>query len=144
MDRKLVLLGLVATAALAGCTSSGPRSTSSTPPAGLNLGMPVYADTGTVVGGIYRCSALPPSISVPPTRVAGTVDVFSDEGGVPGPAPFTQAIVAAGGTFTFKLPPGTYVLVGHWTGSNLSPPTATAIVTTGKITHQDLRYQQCK
>jgi hypothetical protein len=145
MDRKLVLFSALAfSAALAGCTSSGPRATASPPPPGLNLGMPVYADTGTVVGGIYRCSALPPSISGPPTRVAGTVDVFSDEGGVPGPASFTQALVAAGGTFMLRLPPGTYVLVGHWTGSNLSPPTATAIVTTGKTTHQDLRYQQCK
>lgn len=61
-----------------------------------------------------------------------------------GQASFTQALVPPGGTYTFNLPPGTYVLVGHWTGSNLSPPTATVTVTTGKITHQDLDYETCK
>jgi hypothetical protein len=145
MDRRLVLFSALAfSAALAGCTSTSLRPTASPAGLGLNLGMPVAAFDGTVTGGIYRCSALPPSLTRPPTRVAGTVDVFTDQSGTVGQASFTQALVTTGGTYTFKLPPGTYVLVGHWTGSNLSPPTATVTVTTGKIAHQDLDYQTCK
>jgi uncharacterized membrane protein len=106
--------------------------------------MPVFAADGTVTGGIYRCSAVPPSISRPPTPVAGTVEVFTDQSGTVGQASLTQALVADGGTYTFKLPPGTYVLVGHGTDNNLSPPTATVTVTTGKVTHQDVAYGQCK
>lgn len=145
MDRRLVLFSaLVFSAAIAGCTSTSPRATASPAGLGLNLGMPVATFDGTVTGGIYRCSALPPQLSAPPTRVAGTVDVFTDQSGTVGQASFTQALVTTGGTYTFTLPPGTYVLVGHWTGSNPSPPTATVTVTTGKITHQDLDYQTCK
>jgi hypothetical protein len=145
MDRRLVLFCCMAfSAALTGCVSNHPHPTASGTGLGLNLGMPVAASDGTVTGGIYRCSALPPSLTGPPTRVAGTVDVFTDQSGTVGGASFTQALVTDGGTYTFKLPPGTYVLVGHWTGSNLSPPTATVTVTTGKITHQNLVYEQCK
>jgi hypothetical protein len=145
MDRRLALFStLVICAALAGCTSNHPHPTPSVAGLGLNLGMPGSAFDGTVTGGIYRCSALPPSLTGPPTRVAGTVDVFTDQGGIEGQASFTQALVPTGGTYTFKLPPGTYVLIGQWTGSNLSPPTATVTVTTGKVTHQNLVYEQCK
>jgi hypothetical protein len=145
MDRRLALFSaLMISAALAGCTSTSSRATASPRGLGLNLGMPVGAADGTVTGGIYRCSAAPPSLSAPPTRVAGTVDVFTDQSGIVGGASFTQAIVTDGVTYTFKLPPGTYVLVGHWTGSNLSPPSATVTVTTGKITHQNLVYELCK
>jgi hypothetical protein len=145
MDRRLVLFSALAlSAALAGCTSNTPRPTANPHGLGLNLGMPVAAFDGTVTGGIYRCSALPPQLTGPPTRVAGTVDVFTDQGGVQSQTSFTQALVPDGGTYTFKLPPGTYVLVGHATDSNLSPPIATVTVTTGKVTHQDLAYEQCK
>jgi hypothetical protein len=145
MDRRLALCGaLVISAALAACTSNHPRPTASPSGLGLNLGMPVFAADGTVTGGIYPCSATPPELSVPPTPVAGTVDVFTDQSGTVGQASFTQASVTDGGTYTFKLPPGTYVLVGRAADSNLSPPTATVTVTTGKTTHQDLAYEQCK
>jgi hypothetical protein len=145
MDRRLTLLSvLVIAAALAGCTSNHSHPSASPSGVGLNLGMPVFAADGTVTGGIYPCSATPPELSAPPTPIAGTVEVFTDQSGIQGQASFTQALVADGGTYTFKLPPGTYVLVGHATDSNLSPPTATLTVTTGKVTHQDLTYEQCK
>jgi hypothetical protein len=144
MDRRLALYSaLLISVALAGCTSNHAHPTPSVAGLGLNLGMPVAALDGTVTGGIYRCFGLPPSLSGPPTRVAGTVDVFTDQSGIVGDASFTQALVTTGGTYAFTLPPGTYVLIGHWTGSNLSPPTATVTVATGKITHQNLRYQRC-
>jgi hypothetical protein len=76
--------------------------------------------------------------------VAGTVEVFTDQSGMVGGASFTQALVTDSGTYRFTLPPGTYVLIGHWPGSNLSPPTATVAVTTGRVTHQNLVYEQCK
>jgi hypothetical protein len=142
MDRRLALFGTLAiSAALAGCTSSGPRPTGSLPRPTLSV--PVATGNGAIVGGIYRCFGLPPSISGPPTRVAGTVDVFTDEGGVASQASFAQAFVATGGTYRFNLPAGDYVLVGHWTGSNLHPPMVTVTVTAGKITHQDLDYRGC-
>lgn len=145
MDRRLVLFStLVIAGALAGCTSNHPHPTANVAGLGLNLGMPVAAFDGTVTGGIYRCSALPPSLTGPPTRVAGTVDVFTDQSGTEGQASFTQALVTTGGTYTLTLPPGTYVLVGHWTASDPSPPSATVTVTTGKVTHQNLVYEQCK
>jgi hypothetical protein len=106
--------------------------------------MPVATFDGTVTGGIYRCSAVPPQVSVPQARVAGTVEVFTDQSGIVGAASFTQALVTTGGTDTFTLPPGTYVLIGHWPGSNLSPPIATVTLTTGMTTRQDLTYEQCK
>jgi hypothetical protein len=144
MDRRLVQFSvLVISAALAGCTSNHPHPTPSVGGLGVIIGMPVVADDGTVTGGIYRCSALPPSLAGPPTRVAGTVDVFTDLNGVVAPVPFTQALAPAG-SYTLKLPPGTYVLVGHQTGRNPSPLPVTVTVTTGKITHQDLDYEQCK
>jgi hypothetical protein len=145
MDRRLTLLSVVViSAALAGCTSNHPSPTASRSGQGLNLGMPIFAADGTVAGGIYPCSATPPELSAPPTPIAGIVDVFTDQSGIQGQTSFTQAFVTDGGTYTFKLPPGTYVLVGHATGSNLSPPTATVTVTTGKVTHQDLTYELCK
>ncbi len=100
---------------------------------------PVAVGDGTVVGGMYRCSALPPAMSGPPTRVAGTVDVFR------GPNPgLPDEIVHTDGEYSIALPPGEYVLVGHWSGSNLAPPMAKVVVSSGRITRQDLDYQGCK
>ena len=137
--RLALLSAVVISAVLAGCTSSAPRPSASAPFSGPNLGMPVYMG-GTVVGGIYPCSAVPPSISVPPKRVAGTVDVFT-----PGSsAAFAEGSVAAGGTYSFNLPPGRYVLVAHWAGSNVSPPMVNVIVVSGEAIRQDLDYEGCK
>jgi hypothetical protein len=101
------------------------------------------SDSGAVVGGIYRCFGLPESISGPPTRVAGIVDVFAGNRIATSQPKFAEESVAAGGTYTFDLPPGTYVLIGHWTGSNLSPPMATVTVTSGTVTSRNLDYVGC-
>jgi hypothetical protein len=53
-------------------------------------------------------------------------------------------VVTTDGTYALDLPPGHYVLVGHSTGSNLAPPMARVVVSSGTITHQDLDYQGCK
>lgn len=90
------------------------------------------------MGGLYRCFGLPPSISGPPTVVGGTVDVFrGTNDGLP------DETVTTSGEYTLKLPPGEYVLVGHWTGSNLSPPMVAVTVRSGQVTRQDLDYQGC-
>jgi hypothetical protein len=77
-------------------------------------------------------------------RRLALLDVFTDQSGTVVGASFTQAHVTTGGTYSFKLPPGTHVLIGRWTGSNPSPPSATVTVTTGTVTHQNLVYEQCK
>lgn len=132
---------LAIAAALAGCTSTGPRPIASIPrPTQSEPTKPVppTAGYGRVIGGIYRCFGLPPSMSGPPTRVAGTVDVFrGPNDGLP------DAVIKTDGEYAFELPPGEYVLVGHWTGSNLSPPMVTVAVSSGKITRQDLDYGRC-
>ena len=94
---------------------------------------------GTVTGGMFRCFGLPEFLSGPPTRVAGTVSVFrGPNDGLP------EEIVQTDGEYSIKLPPGEYVLVGHWAGSNLAPPMVTMQVTSGTITRQDLDYRGCR
>jgi hypothetical protein len=131
MYGRLVVVGTLAmSAAIVGCAPSVPAPT---------LTAPLPAATGAIVGGIYRCFAL----SGPPTRVAGSVDVFAGDHLTANQPTTVQSVVAEGGTYTFILPPGKYVLIGHWAGSNLSPPMVTVTVTSGQITRQDLDYQGC-
>jgi hypothetical protein len=138
MVSRLALLTIVAiSAALAGCASTGPRLIDSTPTSSLPT--PVARGDGTVTGGMYRCSALAPVVAVPTTLVAGTVDVFR------GPLPGLPGwIINTDGAYSITLPPGPYDLVGHWTGSNLAPPEAKVIVSSEKVTLQNLIYQGCK
>jgi hypothetical protein len=100
--------------------------------------------SGTITGGIDPCFGLAADAGST-AFVAGTVDVFA--GSVPtagAPAITTQA-VRPGGTYRFRLPLGTYVLVGHWSGSNLRPPTATATLSTGQTVIRNLSYVgECK
>lgn len=92
-----------------------------------------------IVGGLYRCFALPSALSGPPARVAGTVDVF--RGPLPG---LPDEIVSTSGAYALDLPPGEYDLVGHWADSNLAPPEARVIVASGTTIRLDLVYRDCK
>jgi hypothetical protein len=150
MHRRIALPATVAlSVALAACASAGPAPTGIPPhPTGGGLrpipslaARPTPAKTGDgmIVGGLYRCFGLAPALSEPPTRVDGTVDVF--RGPLPG---LPDEIVPTDGTYSLELPPGAYDLVGHWEGSNLAPPMARVVVSSGTITPQDLVYTTCK
>jgi hypothetical protein len=139
--RLMLLITLAASGALAGCTSASrpPRPVVSSPVSAQTLPSPIAAGYGVVTGGMYRCSALAPVVAGPPTTVDGTVSVF------PGPNDgLPREIITTEGTYAIELPPGQYDLVGHWTGSNLAPPMARVIVSSGTTTHQDLVYTGCK
>jgi hypothetical protein len=149
MDGRIALLtALAISAALAGCTPTSPpsrnitpttRPVASTPSPTQSTSTPVGVGDGTVTGGMYRCFALPPSMSGPPTLVAGTVDVF--RGPLPG---LPDEIIKTDGTYTIQLPPGPYELVGHWTGSDLAPPMVNVVVSSEQTTYLDLVYTSCK
>jgi hypothetical protein len=142
MHRHLALLGTLAiVTGLAGCAAPSPRPVAPTqhpaqsapaPPS------PVAAGEGTVVGAMYRCFGVQPALAGSLTRAAGNVAVF--RGPRPG-LPFE--VVQTDGEYSIALPPGEYELVGHWTGSNLAPPTAQVSVSGGRITRQDLVYKGC-
>jgi hypothetical protein len=142
MDRHLALLGTLAiVTGLAGCAAPSPSPVAPTqqptesapaPPS------PVATGEGTVVGAMYRCFGVQPALAGSLTRAPGNVAVF--RGSRPG-LPFE--VVQTGGEYSIALPPGEYELVGHWTGSNLAPPTARVSVSDGRITRQDLVYRGC-
>ena len=144
MEGRFALLSALAIAAvLAGCASTTPppRPVVSTPlpPQGVPTPAALATGDGTITGGLYRCYALAPSISGPPTRVAGTVSVLrGPNAGLP------DEIVPTDGTYALQLPPGPYDLVGHWAGSNLAPPMVKVVVSSGRTTRQDLVYTDCK
>jgi hypothetical protein len=144
--RLALLSTLAVSAVLAGCATTNPRPIASfpgptqrvpTPPNSTSA--PVAVTDGTVLGGMYRCSGLPLSVSGPPTLIAGSVSVFrGPNAGLP------DEIVNTDGTYALELAPGPYVLVGHATGSNLAPPMARVEVSSGSIIHQDLDYEGCR
>jgi hypothetical protein len=143
VNGRLAPATLVIAAFVAGCAATSPRPSESTrvsplgTPSPAPTRTPVADGDGTVVGGLYRCYALPPPTA--PKGVAGTVSVFQGPNdGLP------DEVVTTDGTYALDLPPGHYVLVGHSTGSNLAPPMARVVVSSGTITHQDLDYQGCK
>lgn len=137
---------------MAGCASTGPAPSATlrypivggpplATPASATRGpvTPIPSGDGVVVGGLYRCFAVPPALSGPPARVAGTVDVF--RGPLPG---LPDEIVPTTGEYRLDLPPGPYELVGHWAGSLLAPPVARVTVSRGTIIPQNLVYLDCK
>lgn len=108
------------------------------------------ATDGEVIGAIQRCYGA--AIGVPPTPefAAGTVDI---DHAVPVsiavpttglPTPIQRVSVAAGMWFRVALAPGSYTLVGHWTGGNLPSPHASITVTAGSVTTVLLPYEDCR
>ena len=142
MTGPLALLGSLAIATgLAACASPGPRPVAPTPHPTQSVPAPpspVATGEGTVVGAMYRCFGVQPALAGSLTRAAGNVAVFR------GPRPeLPFEVVETDGDYSIALPPGEYELVGHWTGSNLAPPTAQVSVSGGGITRQDLVYKGC-
>jgi hypothetical protein len=141
MDGHLALLGLAIATGVTACATSSPRPVAPTQhptqsvPASPS---PVAAGEGTVVGAMYRCFGVQPALAGSLTRAAGNVAVFR------GPRPgLPLEVIQTDAEYSIALPPGEYELVGHWTGSNLAPPTAQVSVSGGRITRQDLAYKGC-
>ena len=125
--------------ALVGCQASPRVSARATIPSGK----------GVVVGGIDYCSGLPPAIAKNPGFVAGTVTVLRgtvstrpESGGVtkillPTERAASQT-VAKHQEYRFVLPPGPYVLVGHYTGHSNIEPNVSVVVRLGKETKRNI------
>lgn len=87
---------------------------------------------GAVVGGIYPCFGIPPTPGGP-TYVAGTVRVLRGQvtwkpiapGESAAVLPTTQVAeltLATNATYRFVLEPGSYVLQGHYAGTDYEAP----------------------
>jgi hypothetical protein len=117
-----------------GC-SSAPRATTPTP-VGLPLPTPISA--GLLVGGLEPCSGIfLPTLPF----AAGTIVVLRGTRSADGALPTTivaAQTVPSGGQFRFSLPPGQYVLVGHYTEPTVIAPWVSVTVTAATTTTQDI------
>jgi len=132
---------------LAGCQTAIPETPSSL------ATMIIPSGDGAVTGGIDACFGVPPKKK--PGFVAGTVVVFGGSvtqvpvpGGdkylLPSDMVMTRS-VEAHQTYRFFLPPGKYVLVGHYAGSMIGglQPWIAATVVAGKNLVQNIP-NECK
>jgi len=132
---------------LAGCQTALPEMPSSL------ATMIIPSGDGAVTGGIDACFGVPPKKK--PGFVAGTVVVFGGSvtqvpvpGGdkylLPSDMVMTRS-VEAHQTYRFFLPPGKYVLVGHYAGSKIGDlqPWVGATVLAGKNLVQNIS-NECK
>jgi hypothetical protein len=133
--RGTLLAGLLLT--LVGCQAS-PTAAASVVPRGKVV----------VVGGIDHCSGLPTTVAKNPGFVAGTVTVWRGRMSyVREPDGVTRYVlptdkeasqtVAKHQKYRFVLPPGPYVLVGHYPGGNVEPSVA-VLVRLGNETRQNI------
>jgi hypothetical protein len=98
---------------------------------------------GVVEGGIIGCYDFGGNTS-PPVYHAGTVTAYRGAVVSANQAPFRSSVVRAGAEYTFVLPQGTYVIVGHDPSTDLSPlPSAEVTVLNNSLTIQDLQYYGC-
>jgi hypothetical protein len=106
---------------------------------------PSSVSTGTVVGGIERCSALPFTPASAERFLAGTVDVFRGNHWSQNQPVFEQETVSAGGEYKFNLPPGEYVLAAFDPASYFASPMVTVTVAIGTTTTENIPYpESCK
>jgi hypothetical protein len=99
---------------------------------------PSSVPTGTVVGGIERCAALPFTPAPAEPFLAGTVDVFRGNHWSQNQPVFEQETVSAGGQYKFNLPPGEYVLAALDPASYFTSPMVTVTVAIGTTTTQNI------
>jgi hypothetical protein len=106
---------------------------------------PSSVPTGTVVGGIERCSAIPFTPAAAERFLAGTVDVFRGNHWSQNQPVFEQETVSAGGEYKFNLPPGEYVLAAFDPASYFTSPMVTFTFVSGTATTENIPYPaSCK
>lgn len=118
---------------IAGC-SPAPSPTTPTP-----TSTPTPTVDGLVVGGLEPCSGI--FFPSPQPFAAGTIVVLRGVEGANGALLTTVVatqVVGSGALFHFSLPPGQYVLVGHYTEPTSIAPWVPITVTAAATTSQNI------
>lgn len=144
---RLIWDGLIAAAALAALVISVAPAHAGPSAAGAGAGPPSpMASLGMLSGGISPCEGIP----IPgPTYAAGTVVVLQGTVGWRSVGPGTWAsvfptravateTVGVDETYTFRLAPGRYVLVGHYPPPTNVTPWVEVSLHAGQVVRADI------